>query len=111
MNERAPLELNADHVGSSTVVRVAGEIDLATAPAFEAYLREQLAHTRAVLMVELSGVDYLGSAGLEALLSVRAECDRRRIDLVFGECSFIVRRVFEVSGLTGYFLDGEGATG
>ncbi|RAS62271.1 anti-sigma B factor antagonist [Lentzea atacamensis] len=111
MNESSPLELTADHVGSSTVVRVAGEIDLATAPAFESFLHEQLAHTRAVLMVELSGVDYLGAAGLEVLLSVRAECDRRRVDLVFAECSFIVRRVFEVSGLTGYFLRGEGAVG
>lgn len=111
MNGPAPLELNADHVGASTVVRVSGEIDLATAPAFEAYLREWLAHTRAVLMVDLAGVDHLGSAGLEVLLAVRAECDRRGVDLVFGECSFIVRRAFEVSGLTGYFLRGEDATG
>ncbi|GAB2850046.1 STAS domain-containing protein [Lentzea nigeriaca] len=111
MNGPVPLELTADHVGSSTVVQVAGEIDLATAPAFEAFLRDQLARTRAVLMVDLSGVDYLGSAGLRALLAVRAECDRRRVDLVLGECSFIVRRAFEVSGLTGCFLRGESETG
>ncbi|GGU33667.1 STAS domain-containing protein [Lentzea flava] len=106
-----PLELSVDHVGASTVVGVAGEIDLATAPQFEAFLRDQLAHTHAVFMLDLSGVNYLGSAGLDVLLRVRAECDRRGVDLVFGECSFIVRRVFEVSGLTGYFLRGESATG
>jgi anti-sigma B factor antagonist len=111
VDEVEPLEFGAEHVGASTVVRVAGEIDLGTAPQFEAFLRDQLAHTRAVLMVELSGVNYLGSAGLEVLLAVRAECERRRVDLIFAECSFSVLRAFEVSGLTGFFLGGEGTTG
>lgn len=111
VDEVEPLELAADHLGPSTVARVAGEVDLGTAPQLEAFLRYQLAHTRAVLMLELSGVNYLGSAGLEVLLSVRAECERRRVDLVFAECSFSVQRAFEISGLTGVFLRGEGATG
>jgi anti-sigma B factor antagonist len=111
VDEVEPLELTADHTNASTVVRVAGEIDLATAPQFGAFLRDQLAHTRAVLMIELSGVNYLGSAGLEVLLSVRAECTRRGVDLVFAECSFSVLRAFEVSGFTALFLGDENATG
>lgn len=111
MREPEPLDLSAESTGVSVVVRVAGEIDLATAPEFEAFLREQLAHTRAVLMVELSGVDYLGSAGLAALLAVRAECDRCRVDLVFAECSWSVLRAFEVSGLTEFFLDEQDTLG
>ncbi|MFC3896770.1 STAS domain-containing protein [Lentzea rhizosphaerae] len=111
MDAPQPLRLTADHRGVSTVVSVAGEIDLATAPKLEAFLREQLDHTHAVLMVEMSGVNHMGSAGLRTLLEVRAECDRRRIDLVFAECSFIVLRTFELSGLTGFFLRGENVTG
>ena len=111
VNEPKPLELSAEDMGVSTVVRVAGEIDLRTAPRFEAYMRDQLAHTHAVFMVELSGVDYLGSAGLEALLAVRAECSHRGVDLVFAECSFAVLRAFEASGLTESFLHGENAAG
>jgi anti-sigma B factor antagonist len=106
-----PLDLTADHRGVSTVVSVAGEIDLATAPKLEAFLREQLDHTHAVRRVEMSGVNHMGSAGLGVLLAVRAECDRRRIDLVFAECSFIVLRTFELSGLTRFFLRGDNATG
>ncbi|MET8763930.1 hypothetical protein [Lentzea sp. NPDC004782] len=45
------------------------------------------------------------------LIAVRAECERRGVDLIFGECSFIVLRAFELSGLTGVFLRGEAATG
>ena len=106
-----PLDLSVDRKGVSTVVMVAGEIDLATAPRFEAFLREQLSRTHAVLMIEMSGVNHIGSAGLRVLLEVRAECDRRGVDLVFAECSFVVRRVFEATGLTGFFLRGENATG
>ncbi len=106
-----PLDLSADHQGVSTVVSVAGEIDLATAPRLEAFLREQLALTQAVLMIEMSGVNHMGSTGLKVLLTVRAECDRRGVDLVFAECSFIVRRVFELSGLSEFFLNGKNATG
>jgi len=104
VNELESLELQADRLGVSTVVRVAGEVDLATAPRFETFLRAQLARTRAVLLVELVDVTYLGSAGLAALLSVREECARRRVDLVFSECSWIVLRSFAVSGLTEVFL-------
>ncbi|WP_170155331.1 MULTISPECIES: anti-sigma factor antagonist [Lentzea] len=98
MNEPLPVVLEADHVGVSTVVRVAGEIDLVTAAAFEEFLRDQLARTHAVLMVELADVAYFGSAGMAVLLAVRAECERRGVDLVLGECSRIVLRTLEVSG-------------
>ncbi|NGY60707.1 STAS domain-containing protein [Lentzea sp. NEAU-D13] len=111
MDVPQPLDLSVDHKGVSTVVSVAGEIDLLTAPRFEAFLRDQLAHTHAVLMIEMSGVNHMGSAGLGALIAIRAECDRCGVDLVFAECSFIVRRVFELSGLTGFFLRGENAAG
>lgn len=104
MNEQESLELQADRLGVSTVVRVAGDVDLVTAPRFEKYLREELARTHAVLMVELVDVTYLGSAGLAVLLAVREECARRRVDLVFSECSWIVLRSFDVSGLTEVFL-------
>ena len=106
-----PLDLTADHRGVSTVVSVAGEIDLVTAPKLRAFLLEQLDQTHAVLMVEMSGVNHMGSAGLRTLLEVRAECDRRQVDLIFAECSFIVLRTFELSGLTRFFLRGENATG
>jgi anti-sigma B factor antagonist len=109
VNDQESLVLQVDRLGISTVVRVAGGVDLATAPRFAAFLREQLEQTRAVLMVELLDVTYLGSCGLSALLSVREECARRRVDLVFGECSPIVRRAFEVSGLTEVFLGAQDA--
>jgi anti-sigma B factor antagonist len=98
------LELTAHRRGVSTVVQVAGEVDLATAPRFEKFLLDQLETTHTVLMLDLIDVTHLGAAGLSALMKVRLECGRRRIDLVFGQCSRIVLRAFEVSGMTEVFL-------
>lgn len=102
------LELSASNTGVSTVVRVAGEVDLLTASRFEEFLLDQLAGTHTVLMLDLADVTYLGSAGLSVLLSVRRECERRRVDLVLGQCSRIVLRAFEVSGTTEVFFGDDG---
>ncbi len=61
MREPEPLELTVERRGASTVVQVAGEVDFATAPRFETFLHDHLARTRAVLMIELSGVNRFGS--------------------------------------------------
>ena len=58
--------LVADHDGVS-VVSVSGEIDLVTAPALEQAIGTVVADGPTALVVDLSGVDFLGSVGLEIL--------------------------------------------
>jgi anti-sigma B factor antagonist len=58
--------LVADHDGVS-VVSVSGEIDLVTAPALEEAISAVVADGPTALVVDLSGVDFLGSVGLKIL--------------------------------------------
>lgn len=51
------------------VVRVGGDIDLATVPALEAAIDEALLERPTALVIDLSGVDFLASAGLQALVA------------------------------------------
>jgi len=51
------------------VVTVAGDVDLATVPTFEAAIAEAVTHNPATLIVDLSAVDFLASAGLQALVA------------------------------------------
>lgn len=51
------------------VLSVSGEIDLATIPAFEAAIADALAQRPKALIVDLSAVDFLASAGLQALVA------------------------------------------
>lgn len=49
------------------MVRVSGEIDLVTAPALEQAIDAVVAGSPTALVVDLSGVEFLGSVGLKIL--------------------------------------------
>jgi anti-sigma B factor antagonist len=66
-----PLITSVSHDGGVAVLSVSGEIDLATIPAFEAAIVDALTQRPTALIVDLSGVDFLASAGLQALVAAR----------------------------------------
>jgi anti-sigma B factor antagonist len=66
-----PLITSVSHDGGVAVLSVSGEIDLATIPAFEAAIADALTQRPTALIVDLSGVDFLASAGLQALVAAR----------------------------------------
>ncbi|RFZ69454.1 Anti-sigma-F factor antagonist RsfB [Mycobacterium marinum] len=55
-----------DHDGV-TVLSIGGEIDLVTAPALEEAIGAVVADNPAALVIDLSGVEFLGSVGLKIL--------------------------------------------
>lgn len=59
----------AEHGIDARVVTVTGEVDTLTAPKLTLFLNEQLSTAR-VVVVDLDGVEFLGSAGLSALFEV-----------------------------------------
>ncbi|HET9256263.1 MAG TPA: STAS domain-containing protein, partial [Pseudonocardiaceae bacterium] len=59
----------ADHGPAARVVTVVGEVDALTGPKLFDFLVAQLAAARLVV-VDLDGVQFLGSAGLSALFEV-----------------------------------------
>lgn len=82
---------------------VRGEVDMATAPALEAALEEAIRDSEGALVVDLSGVEFLDSSGLQVLMRARARLgtEDRALALV---CPFgPVRRVFELAGLSDVF--------
>ena len=90
-----------DH-GAARVLTVAGEIDTLTAPALRTHLDEHLGEVD-LLVLDLSEVTFLGSAGLAVLVTAKDEADRlrRRFRLVPG--SRIVVRALEATGLLTLF--------
>ena len=56
-----------EHGVDARVVTVTGEVDTVTAPQLAGVLHEQLSTAR-VVVVDLDGVEFLGSAGLSALV-------------------------------------------
>ncbi len=80
---------------SATIVAVAGEIDLVTAP----QLREILGEQRGRVVVDLADVAYLDSSGLAALSEGYRDLLRDGGTLVVRAPQPHVRRVLELTGL------------
>ncbi|WP_186382761.1 STAS domain-containing protein [Amycolatopsis rhizosphaerae] len=81
------------------VVHVAGEVDAATAPDLAAALGPIWSSRPARVVLDLSGVSFLGTAGLSELLfaAERAELEQVTLRLVGPHC---VRRALRAAGLT-----------
>ena len=91
-----------DHGPGARVINVIGEIDTLTAPVLRTRLDETLAEIELVVL-DLSEVTFLGSAGLAVLVAARDEADRlgHKFRLVPG--SRIVVRALEATGLLSLF--------
>jgi anti-sigma B factor antagonist len=84
-------------VGRRAVVRVAGEIDLATAPQLRAALDQAASAAPLEVWVDLSDVRFMDSTGIHALLEL---CNRvPRLAVICPQGS--VRRTLELAGLDG----------
>ena len=98
MPPKDPITTSVSHDDGVAVLAVSGEIDLATIPAFEAAIAEALKQRPTALIVDLSAVDFLASAGLQALVATHEN--------VSGEAGFAVvadgpatSRPIELTGL------------
>ncbi|WP_067686181.1 STAS domain-containing protein [Nocardia jejuensis] len=89
------LEVRADTVGTVPVLAVSGEVDVVSAPRLREAVDEALRTAPKLLVLDLSGVGFLGSAGLSVLLAVsRAVPGGLRLVL-----SRQARRPIEVTGM------------
>jgi anti-anti-sigma factor len=67
------LRITAESAGGATVLRLAGELDLATADLLRERVRTLLGHGSVLdtLVLDLAGLDFLDVTGLGALLETR----------------------------------------
>jgi anti-anti-sigma factor len=96
------LSYTVTHSADVSVVDLDGEIDLATGDDFDAQLRSALTPGSRRLVVDMTKVSFLGSAGLAALMSVRKQAAQQGTELHL-VCSPATRRTIELVGLSGQF--------
>jgi anti-sigma B factor antagonist len=95
----APVEIRTAQVADAVVVRVAGEIDLASAPELGRALEASFGDARCVV-VDLSGVSFLDSSVLNVLVRGQADLAEQGIEFrVVSPSDHAVRRVFEITRL------------
>ncbi len=79
-------------------VRIAGDVDLATAPRLQATLAEALGGAH-VVVVDLREVTFMDSTGLHVLMETQSHATRTGNRLVFVRGRRSVHRLFEVTGI------------
>ncbi|MFD0206636.1 MULTISPECIES: STAS domain-containing protein [Saccharothrix] len=85
------------------VVAVAGELDMATVPVVEEYVRPRVGDASRALVLDLSGVTFLGSTGINLLIALRAECAAAGAELRLVATTKAVLQPLELTDLTGHF--------
>ena len=98
------LKVSSQPQGDQVIVTASGEIDLYTAPALQAELAAVLGGGHPVrVVVDLSGVEFCDSTGMNVLLSAmkRARERGRALDLAGPQPA--VRKVLQVTGLDSVF--------
>ncbi|MFF7452171.1 MULTISPECIES: anti-sigma factor antagonist [unclassified Streptomyces] len=85
-------------VGRGVVARVSGEMDYVTGPGLWEQISEVLAGDTAFVVLDLSGVSFCDSAGLNLLLRADKEARLGGVELVLACVPQHLRRIVEMTG-------------
>lgn len=89
--------------GDRTVMSVSGEIDLYTAPRLHGELVTALAGGPVQLVVDMSGVEFCDSTGMNVLLAAHRRAREHGGDLELARPRPAVRKILQVTGLETVF--------
>jgi anti-anti-sigma factor len=94
------MQLTVSAQRGAVIVAPAGRIDHASAEDFAAALKPHLDRCKAgadALIVDMSGVDYISSVGLRALMMAAKQAEAQAGRIAVAALSPMVREVFEIS--------------
>jgi len=98
------LNVSSRSQGDHTVVIVSGEIDLYTAPRLHSELAAVLSGDRpARVVVDMSGVEFCDSTGMNVLLSSLRQAREQGGQLEIAAPRAAVRKILDVTGLDAVF--------
>ncbi|MCM6773157.1 anti-sigma factor antagonist [Nocardia sp. CDC159] len=98
---RRRLSTRLEHRGRAVIVRTDGEVDAYTLPTWRRLLREAAATVRSgLLIVDTTGLDFMGYRGYVALAEESARCRHRGVQLRMVADRPVVARLLAAAGLS-----------
>ncbi|MBM3902798.1 MAG: STAS domain-containing protein [Verrucomicrobia bacterium] len=97
------MDIQTHTSGAATVVVLSGKLDTVTAPAFEKRIREVIGTGAVRLVLDLSAIEYISSAGLRGLLVMSKLLKEKQGKACLVGVKGNVRSVFEMSGFLTFF--------
>ncbi|MFE7171632.1 STAS domain-containing protein [Streptomyces sp. NPDC057616] len=96
--EAEHLRISLSHTGGGAMVRLAGELDIAGAPALTALLAHCVEQGRDIA-VDAADLTFIDAAGIRPLADAQARCRRQGRSFRLRTASAAVRRVVTLTGL------------
>ena len=103
-SSKAPRAIGRLRIGSrerdrSHTLVLEGELDIASAPMLEATIEDICAQRPSELILDMTGVEFVDSSGMNALLRGKALCERHGCEFSMSPAQRPVERVLEVTRL------------
>jgi anti-anti-sigma factor len=93
------LTVRVESDGDTVTIRVHGEVDLSNAATLERQLLDAVRNTTQRAVVDLTGAEYLDSAGVRTMFTFAGKVQMRQIELVvIAPSASPARRVLEICG-------------
>lgn len=97
------MEIQTSKDPKAFVVTVKGSMDAVSAPRFEASFGEWLNQGEKQFIVDVSGLEYISSAGLRGILASAKKTKAQGGKIVFCGLAGMVKEVFDISYFTSMF--------
>jgi len=93
------LRLVVDNTEGHVLIRAAGELDVSSSPSLQRTGEDSLADGHRVVLLDLSGIKFLDSSGLGALMALHRSALAHGAHVAVVAASAAVRRVVDLTGV------------
>lgn len=98
------MEITSQELKHCDLFKVKGRVDSATAPEFSKALEKANNNGRFKMVIDMSELEYMSSAGFRALLAAQRNCKRyNRGEVVLVKVPERIREALELAGFTELF--------
>ncbi|MGB9593258.1 MAG: STAS domain-containing protein [Anaerolineae bacterium] len=98
------MDIEVKQLKRASLVKVSGRVDSSNAPDLEKALKELMEQGHFRIVVDMSGLNFISSAGLRVLISTAKTCRRwNRGDVYLAALPPHIMETFELAGLTRVF--------
>lgn len=99
-SDGTPFSIQTDETDGALVIRLTGEIDVASAPAVRETILKSLNTWTGPLVIDMAGVDFIDSTGLSALLAGYQRA--RQLERPYSVAALRAQatKLFEITALT-----------
>lgn len=104
-----PFNVRTEETNGEFTLFLEGELDLAAVPQLQCVLESVLKRSDVALVMNLRNLSYIDSTGIGVIVSILKTRDQLDAPFFVQEIPAKVRRLFDLTGISGYLKEGAGA--